>query len=253
MNLTAWAQPASPARRSESPTPPATDGRPGGPGPLTPSRGVALFDLDRTLLEGSSLLPLARRLVRDRLVRRRDLVRGAWWQARYRRTGATDDRAAEVRDRALSVVAGLSYAELSSVATEVGSELVPAVRPGLRLLLDQHLRAGDFVVILSAAPQEIVEAVASGLGAHRAVGTLGEVVDGHLTGRLNGPFCYGTAKLTRLAASVGTLDLTTAWAYADSHSDLPVLQAVAHPIPVDPDKPLRQTAQTHNWPILTLR
>jgi len=104
--------------------------------------------------------------------------------------------------------------------------------------------------VLSASPQELVEAIVAALGAHRGVGTRATVEDGRFTGGLDGPFCYGAGKLDRLVADVGPVDLRHAFAYADSASDLPVLLACGHPVAVNPDRGLRAVAEQRGWPVL---
>jgi phosphoserine phosphatase len=106
--------------------------------------------------------------------------------------------------------------------------------------------------VLSASPQELVEAVTSELGALRAVGTRIEVVDGVLTGRLDGPFCYGVGKLEALEREVGRVDLSCAAAYADSGSDIPLLDRCRTAVAINPDRELRRWARREGWPILHL-
>ena len=114
----------------------------------------------------------------------------------------------------------------------------------------RHLDSGDFCIVLSASPHELVESVAVALGAHRAVGTRIDIVDGVLTGRLDGPFCYGAGKLEALEREVGRIDLHTATAYADSGSDLPLLERCGTAVAVNPDKELRRWASHAGWPIV---
>ena len=104
--------------------------------------------------------------------------------------------------------------------------------------------------MLSASAQDLVEVVCAGLGAHRAVGTRGAVADGRFTGELEGAFCYGAGKLVRLREALGPVELRTAWAYADSRSDLPLLEACGHPVAVNPDRALRGVARSKGWPVV---
>ena len=127
--------------------------------------------------------------------------------------------------------------------TGLGDDLARTALPGARWLLDRHLAAGEFCVIVSASPQPLVEAAARALGAQRAVGTRAEVCDGRFTGRLEGPFCHGRGKLARLWVELGTADLSRATAYSDSVSDLPLLTASGRPVAVNPDRRLRREAR----------
>lgn len=218
--------------------------------PPPPGGTVAIFDLDRTLLPGSSLVALGRAMAASRMVTRRRLATAAVQDARYRRRGSRDGQVGRLRDEALAHIAGLERAPLLDLVAVVAAELAAQVPAGARHLLDRHREAGDFVVVLSASPQELVEAVVAAVGAHRGVGTRAAVEDDRYTGRLDGPLCYGVAKLDRLVADVGPVDLRHAFAYADSASDLPVLLACGRPVAVNPDRGLRAVAEQRDWPVL---
>jgi HAD superfamily hydrolase (TIGR01490 family) len=211
---------------------------------------LAIFDLDRTLLPGSSLAPLVRALADAGLVSRRRLAAAFVQHARFVARGATDVEVDRVRSEALSVVAGVDPAVLAPLARTVGVRVAASASAAARMLIRLHAERGDFCVVLSASPQELVEVVGEQLGAHRSIGTRGEVVDGRYTGRLDGPFCYGVGKLERLAAALGPVDLAMAVAYADSGSDVPLLEACGVPVAVRPDRRLRAVAMAHGWPII---
>jgi HAD superfamily hydrolase (TIGR01490 family) len=211
--------------------------------------GVALFDLDRTLAPGSSLVALGRELLRRGLVDRQTLARYAVTAAMFRRR---DDEVERVRAGLLAAVAGRSRAPLVAAIGDVSAQVVASVYPSARWLLQKHLDAGDFCVVLTASPQELAEAVAAGLGAHRAVGTRLEVVDGRFTGRIAGRFCYGAGKIERLQEELGCFDLELATAYADSASDIAVLERCGAAVAVNPDRRLRSAARRSGWPVLRL-
>jgi HAD superfamily hydrolase (TIGR01490 family) len=217
-----------------------------------PTRRLAVFDLDRTLLPGSSLFELGRALADRGLIDRALVARHALRAAVFARRGLADSRIERVRDTVLAAAADREGEQLASVAREVGDRLASAAHPAARWLIDRHHAAGDVCVVLSASPQELVEAVGAGLGADRSIGTRAEVVDGRLTGRLDGPFCHGSGKLERLRDELGEVDLGGAVAYADSGSDLPLLDACGHPVAVNPDRRLRDAAAAGGWPVLRL-
>lgn len=218
----------------------------------TTSSRLAVFDLDRTLIAGSSLVRLGRALVGAGLLPRRRLAGAAALEARYRLVGAGDTQVAGLQARALRAVAGLDRRDLTPVIEAVAEDLVAEVTPGARYLVDQHLDAGDFCMLLSASPHELVEAIARRLGLHRGVGTRTATRGYRLTGELEGPSCYGSGKVEHLVSSLGRIDLTDARAYADSASDLPLLEAVGHPVAVNPDAALRRHAEEQGWPVLRL-
>jgi HAD superfamily hydrolase (TIGR01490 family) len=213
-------------------------------------RGLALFDLDRTLIPGSSLAVLGRELVRQGLVSRPRVARYLALDHVFQRRGMTDGRVDRLVQGLLSSCAGLEAEPLFAVARSLGPVLTAHVHPTARFLMEHHKRAGDFCVIVSASPYELVEAVREDLGAHRAVGTRLATSSGALTGRLAGPFCYGTGKLDALELEVGRLDLATATAYADSGSDLPLLERCGTAVAVNPDAELRRWARSHEWAVI---
>jgi len=130
--------------------------------------------------------------------------------------------------------------------------LLGKIRPEARRLVDLHRHAGRATYIVSAAPQEIVEPLAISLGMTAGIGTKGKVEDGVYTGELDGPFCYGEGKVEaiRELAQWERLDLAQCYAYSDSHSDLPMLSLVGHPVAVNPDGKLERHARAHGWPVV---
>lgn len=215
-----------------------------------PGGRLAIFDLDRTLLPGSSLVALGRAMATAGMLSRRRLASAAVQDARFRRRGSRGGEVERLRHEALAHIGGLARQPLVELAHEVAATLAPQISAGARLLLDRHVAAGDFVVVLSASPQELVEAIVGVLGAHRGIGTRAAHEAGTYTGRLDGPFCYGAGKIDRLLIDVGAVDLHQAAAYADSTSDLPLLLACGEPVAVNPDRGLRAVADRRGWPIL---
>ena len=217
-----------------------------------PRTRVAIFDLDRTVIPGSSLNDLVAALLAEGLISRSVVVRHVLTKALFAKRGVGTRRVDQIRDAALSVIADLDYAVMLDVARASGRVVASRAYPAARRVIDRHLRAGDFCVILSAAPQELVEAVASAIGIQRAVGTRAAVNEGRLTGELDGPFCYGPGKLARLATEVGPVDFALASGYSDSISDLPLLTACRYSTAVNPDRKLRAVARRNGWPVLHL-
>jgi HAD superfamily hydrolase (TIGR01490 family) len=212
---------------------------------------LAVFDLDRTLVRGSSLARLARSLAEARLLRRKDLAAHLVRDAVFAARGLGPEAIDRLRISLLQAAAGVEQAPLLEIVERVGPRIAAQVFTGARWLLERHLADGHDVVVLSSSPQELVASVAACLDPSiTAVGTVAEVVDGAYTGLLAAPFCHGVGKLARLEQELGWRDLGRAVAYADSASDLPVLRACAAPVAVNPDRGLRAAAVDAGWPIL---
>lgn len=218
--------------------------------PAPAARDLAVFDLDRTLVRGSTLGLLARALTTTGRVRRRELARHALHEAVFASKGLGARTLERLCERTLRLARGHPQDDLREVAMAIVPQVVEATYPAARLLLEHHRTRADRLVLLSAAPQELVEAVAAALGFDQGLGTVAEVADGAYTGRLEGPFCHGPGKLVRLCKAVGPVDLRRATAYADSSSDLPMLLAVARPVAANPDRRLTAAARAAGWPIL---
>ena len=217
---------------------------------------AAFFDLDRTLISGSSAFTLARAAQAARLMPTRELLRDAIGATLFKLRGDHgNDVAAEARDRILGFIRGQRRDDLQSLNERVIPTLLGRIRPEARRLLDIHRHANRSTFIVSAAPQEIVEPLALSLGMTGAIGTRGEVLDGVYTGELEGPFCYGQGKVEAIEqlARWDNLDLAQCYAYSDSSSDLPMLSAVGHPVAVNPDGKLERHARLHGWPIVHFR
>ena len=216
-------------------------------------RAVAFFDLDGTLIPGSANIPLARAAFRAGMVSPPELVRDLRHGVSFVLQGATDERSEAVRDRILSAVTGRTAAEMVALSDDFIPDLVASITPAMRRVLGEHAAAGRDRIVLSASPTEIVSRVADAAGLEFGTGTTSELdADGRYTGQLDGPFCYGRGKaeiLRALAAQEG-YDLASSYAYSDSVSDLPMLEAVGHPVAVNPEPELRDLAEERCWPIV---
>jgi len=213
---------------------------------------AAFFDLDRTLIAGSSAFALATAARSMKMMPTRELLRDAITAATFKFWGADDGTTDAARDRVLGFVKGQRQDDLLALNETVLPALLGKIRPEARRLVDLHRHAGRATYIVSAAPQEIVEPLAISLGMTAGIGTKGKVEDGVYTGELDGPFCYGEGKVEaiRELAQWERLDLAQCYAYSDSHSDLPMLSLVGHPVVVNPDGKLERHARAHGWPVV---
>ncbi|MGB0114131.1 MAG: HAD-IB family hydrolase [Ilumatobacteraceae bacterium] len=214
---------------------------------------AAFFDLDRTLISGSSAFTLALQARKAGLIPNLEFTRDAVGAVSFKLFGASDDTTEAVKLRVLKAVEGMRQSDLQALNVEVLPRLLSRLRPEARRLLDRHRHAGRDTFIVSAAPQEIVEPLAHSLGMTSGIGTRSHVNDGYYTGELDGPFCYGEGKVEAMVelANWNGYDLRQCYAYSDSASDLPMLEAVGHPVAVNPDARLERHARRHGWPIVT--
>jgi HAD superfamily hydrolase (TIGR01490 family) len=220
------------------------------------SATAAFFDVDNTIIRGASAFHLAKSAYQRKFFGTRDILRFAMIQARYLVWGENKEEIDKVRNRALSLIAGRSVAEIATLGEEVWDAVLSLrIYPGTRRLLDEHIAAGHQVWLITATPVEIAQLIARRLGATGALGTIAEHKDGFYTGRLNGDLMHGQAKAAAIVelANINEIDLDESYAYGDSLNDLPMMRAVGHPCPINPDLRLRRHAQEVGWPIREFR
>jgi HAD superfamily hydrolase (TIGR01490 family) len=213
---------------------------------------AAFFDLDRTLIAGSSAFVFGAAAWRAGMMPTSELLADARKAIAFRLTGASDERVDAVRDRILSAIKGRSVAELTALGDDAIPRLLDDVRKESQGFISLHAEAGRDTFVVSASPIEIVRTLANELGMTGAIATVAESVGDIYTGELAEPFCYGPAKaeaIRRVAERRG-YDLALCYAYSDSVSDLPMLEVVGHPVAVNPDNGLESVARTRGWPIV---
>jgi len=214
--------------------------------------GAAFFDLDRTLMAGSSAFQFGRAAYKAGLVSRRRLAADAWENLLFRLRGSTDAGTDALRLRLSELLSGVRVRDLQRLAPDVLAGVLPRLYPRMLAIAYEHQDAGRPVFICTAASQEMAELMAIVLTFDGAVGSVSEVVDGQYTGRAGGPFTYreGKAQAIRDLAQREGIDLAASYAYSDSESDLPMLRAVGHPVAVNPDTVLARVARQEQWEIL---
>jgi HAD superfamily hydrolase (TIGR01490 family) len=215
-------------------------------------RGAAFFDLDRTLMAGSSAYQFGRAAFKAGLINRRRLAADTWENIRFRLRGSTDQGMDAIKDRIFGLLEGVSVRDMQRLAPSVLAGVLPRLYPKMLAIAYEHQDAGRPVFICTAASQEMAELMATILTLDGAVGTMFEAVDGHYTGRGGGPFNYreGKAEAIRELAEREDIDLAASYAYSDSESDLPMLRLVGHPVAVNPDAELARVARREGWEIL---
>lgn len=214
------------------------------------NRAAAFFDLDKTLMAGSSGMQFARIAARHGIVGRRRLASWAVEHLRYRLRGTTDARTTEVLRVARELISGVPARTLERLNPEVMAAILPRVYPQMLEEVYAHQDAGRATFIVSAAGNGVVESLAGVLGMDGGIGTSYETDgDGTFTGRFDGPFVYGPGKVEAMEAFATShgIDLDASYAYSDSLSDLPMLRAVGNPVVVNPDPSLAEIAREEGW------
>ena len=231
-----------------------TTDSPAGENGVGPLRAAAFFDLDRTLMAGSSGIFFARAAYETGMISRGRLVRDVYENLRFRLRGSTDERADDVRERVGKMIAGVRVRDLERLSARVLSGVLPRLYPQMLERAYAHQDAGVPVYILTAASQEMADLLAHVLAFDGGLGSRSEIVDGRYTGRPAGPFNYREGKVLsmRELADRAGIDLEASYAYSDSESDLPMLRAVRHAVVVNPDTELRRIAGEEGWEVLHL-
>jgi HAD superfamily hydrolase (TIGR01490 family) len=214
--------------------------------------GAAFFDLDKTLMEGSSALHFARAAYKAGMLSKRKMASDAWANLRFRLSGSTDAQTDELRQRVLDSIAGQRVVDLARLGPDVLAGVLPLMYEEMLREAWEHQDAGRPAYIVTAASQELAETLARVLVFEGGIGMRSEVNDGVYTGRPAGPFTYreGKAEAIRELAQREGIDLSQSYAYSDSESDLPMLRAVGHPVAVNPDQELERVARQEGWRIM---
>lgn len=223
------------------------------PNAAQPGRVAAFFDLDKTIIAKSSTLAFSKPFFDQGLINRRSVLKSSYAQFLFLLSGADHDQMERMRAYLTSMCTGWNVEQVTTIVAETLHDIVdPLVFAEAADLIADHKLRGHDVVVVSASGEEVVEPIAEMLGATHSIATRMAVADGCYTGDVEF-YCYGPGKVVameQLAAEQG-YDLTSSYAYSDSFTDAPMLEAVGHPTAVNPDRLLRKLASEKGWPILT--
>lgn len=212
---------------------------------------AAFFDLDKTIVARSSPLALGRSFFKEGLISRSSLMKSLYAQLMFQLMGADEDKMERMRQEAAKLTAGWEQDKVRSVVTEVLEEVMsPLIYSEALELMHDHRAAGRLVCIVSSSPEEVVEPLAKMLYVDRFIATKPKIVEGKYTGELEF-YAYGPQKAEAIKALAEDLDLDLegSYAYSDSVTDLPMLEAVGNPVVVNPDKALRRLATEKGWQV----
>jgi HAD superfamily hydrolase (TIGR01490 family) len=215
-------------------------------------RSAAFFDLDKTIIARSSALAFGRPFRAGGLINRRASLKAAYAQLVYLVAGADEDQMTRMRDYITEMCTGWDVQQVKDIVAETLIDIVdPLIYDEAAGLIEDHKASGREVVIVSSSGEEVVGPIGDLVGADRVIATRMVVADGRYTGQIE-YYAYGPTKaaaMRELAEAAG-YDLADCYAYSDSITDLPMLEAVGHPAAVNPDRALRRAARERGWPIL---
>jgi HAD superfamily hydrolase (TIGR01490 family) len=223
---------------------------------LTDKR-AAFFDVDNTLIRGSTIYFLGRGMYQRGYFTKKDISRFVLANLRFRLTGKEKkEEIQRFQDAATDFIGGHNVADIQAIAEEIYDEFVsPALWQGTIDIAQSHITNGDDVYLVTAAPEDMATLIAKRLGLTGALGSKAEIKNQIYTGNMNGPLLHGKEKAVAIIelAKNNDLDLKNCFAYSDSNNDLPLLQSVGHPSVINPDALLGLRAMAEGWPIHDFR
>ncbi len=215
-------------------------------------RSAAFFDLDKTIIAKGAVPALRQPFHQGGLISRTAVVRLLYAQVVFLLLGADERKLARMRDALLTLTKGWEQEHVRKVVEEAIAEVIdPIIYAEALELIRTHRAAGRRVFIVSASPEEVVEPLARHLGASDVIASQARIdEDGRYTGEL-ARYAYGPAKAAAISeiATRDGIDLETSFAYSDSHTDIPMLELVGHPVAVNPDHGLSKEAKARGWEI----
>ncbi len=221
--------------------------------PELPPDAVVFSDIDNTVVFGASVYHFGWEAFSQGLITWRDVIPALFDQRHFVRSGENEERMANTRERALALVKGQTVEDFVRVAKATwNTRLHRRLFPEVVSVLAEHRQLGHDVFLASASPRELVEVIAQGLELTGGLGTELHVTNDVFTGDFDGPLLHGEHKAQAVFDMATTLgvDRDKLVAYSDSVADLPLLEGVAFPVAVNPDRRLHHIAKERNWPII---
>jgi len=223
---------------------------------LTEKR-VAFFDVDNTLLKGSTLFFLGTGMYQRGFFTKKDISAFVLANIRYRLTGKENkDEIIRFQNAACEFIKGHDVIEIEKIGQEIYEEYVsPAIWQGTVEIAQEHLSKGEEVWLVTATPADMANLIAKRLGLTGALGTKAESKNGVYTGKIIGNLLHGREKASAVKelSIVNKFDLMNCYAYSDSHHDIPLLESVGNPRVINPDALLEIRAYRDNWPVYDFR
>lgn len=215
---------------------------------------IAVFDMDNTLVNGSSLYYLLRDLWKQRFISVWDVIKFTKWQLQFQMSRTeSPDSTQRITEIAMQLLAGKTPQEVSRLVDPAAQKIVEFHLISETLMeLNAARNAGYEIWIASASPIEMAAAIGRYLKVDQVVATTPEIQNGFYTGALSRKSCHGPAKfeqVNELLTERG-YSWTNVTAYSDSENDLPLLSAAAHAVVVNPNRRLEMLAKKNYWRVI---
>ena len=221
----------------------------------TEPKPVAFFNLDNTLIQGSSLVHFIQSLAECGQLSWRNISSFKIKGSRLRGKKAKSEFVLEQQiHKAFRFLQGSRQSQFLEECEAMANRLLSyKINPQVLNQIQDHQRNGHDTWLLTDAPIEIATTLAQKIGMTGALGTKSEILEGTYSGRIEGELLKGPhkAQAAKHLASVLSYDLTKSFAYSDSLNDLPLLASVGTPYVVNPNSELARIARKNAWHELT--
>lgn len=217
---------------------------------LSPSASIGVFDVDRTLIIGTSVeIQLVGFLVKKKLLPSANLMRALFWIPRLMRKGLKE---AILRNK--FYLYGLDVRMIHSLLPEFFEcRLNPLFSRKMTARMNQLKAEGYSIIFISGTLDFIIDFLIDRFKADGGMGTEVEIVNGRFTGRVRGiyPFHWDKVKALQTVLDGTGVNFPESYGFADSWADIPLLSMFGHPIAMNPDWGLKREAYKHKWEIET--
>ena len=214
-------------------------------------RVLAIFDLDKTIIDTSASLAYRRPMAERGLLNTGEVLKMMAMLGNYMISTHSEDSLESTKDALTSIIKDRESEPLRQVAHDALQEVItPFIYAEARELIEWHRNMGHRIAIVTASASIMVQPIAEELGVDHLFATELEEKDGRFTGAVT-HFNKGHAKVERIQqlAHDHGYDLEKSFAYSDAATDIPMLELVGNPVAVNPDRPLKKRATESDWPI----
>lgn len=214
---------------------------------------IAFFDVDDTIIKGSTALAFAREMLTYKKIKANHYF-SSFYYALLHKFDKADYK--KIVQYALTIVQGEKEKEIKKLAKITFNRVIKKkIYLGALKKINWHRKQNDLLVIISAGANYVIKNLGEFLSINNVLTTEVKVKNGRLTTNTSGELCYGEGKLKRALsfAKKYKINLKDCYFYTDSINDVQLLEAVGHPRVVNPDNKLKKLARKNNWKIIRFK